>query len=66
MSKELTFMIYCIEEYRARKEITGKEVIVLFNSFNIFQYLKDYYECLHTMGIEYIIQDIDFYIHSNK
>ena len=66
MSKELTFMIYCIEEYRARKEITGKEVIVLFNSFNIFQYLKDYYECLHIMGIEYIIQDIDFYIHSKK
>ena len=35
MSKEIPFIIYCIEEYKSRKGMTGREVIDLFDKYSV-------------------------------
>ncbi len=62
MSKEIKFLIYCLERYRYLKKLSGKEVTTLFAQYGIFDYIMKYFESLHTMGDNYIINDIDGYI----
>ncbi len=62
MSKETTFLIYCIEIYKSAKELTGKQVMALFSKYNVIEYIITYFEALHTTGEKYIINDIDLFI----
>lgn len=64
MSKELPFIIYCIEEYKNQKNLTGKEVMALFNRYSVCDYIRSFYEVLHTTGNKYIVNDIGLYIKS--
>lgn len=66
MSKELPFIVFCVEEYKNQKEMTGKEVINLFNQYSVCEYIQSFYEFLHTMGTRYIVNDIDLYIKSRQ
>ena len=66
MSKESKFLVYCIERYRHFKGLSGSEVAELFEKYGIYDYITKYFEALHTMGDDYIIQDIDDYINSIK
>lgn len=66
MSKELPFIILCTEEYKNAKGLTGSEVMSLFKRYGVCEYLITFYECLHTMGINYILNDIDEYIASKQ
>lgn len=66
MSKELPFVIMCIEEYKYQKHMTGKDVLVLFNKYGVTDYIKSFYEALHTTGTKYIVEDIDLYIKSRE
>ena len=62
MSKEGNFLIFCIEEYKNAKSLTGKQVIKLFKKYNVLEYIVECFEALHTTGTNYIIDDIDSYI----
>ena len=62
MSDNAEFIAYCIEEYKAAKGITGKEVIKLFKKHNILDYIVACYGALHTMGGPAIADDIDHII----
>ena len=66
MSKELPFLVHCIEEYKLCKGMTGEDVVKLFNLYAVCEYIKEFYEVLHTTGVQYIIDDIDHYIESRK
>lgn len=66
MSRELPFMVLCVEEYKNQKGMTGKEVMDLFNQYSVCEYIQDFYEALHTMGVKYIVNDIDLYIKSRQ
>ena len=44
MSKELPFMVLCVEEYKNQKGMTGKEVMTLFNKYSVCEYIQDFYE----------------------
>ncbi len=66
MTKELPFIVLCIEEYKNRKNMTGKEVVDLFNRYSVIEYIRSFYDVLHTTGTKYIIDDIDSYIDSRK
>jgi len=59
---QINFIVYCIEEYKSAEHLTGKAVIDLFNRFGVIDYIKNYYEALHTTGRQYIINDINLYI----
>ena len=62
MSVEGKFLIYCLEMYKAAKNISGKQVITLFKRYGVIDYVMSCYEALHTTGTNYIIEDIDLYI----
>ena len=66
MSKEGRFMIFCIEIYRSAKNLKGKEVMQLFEKYNVCEYIMSCYGALHTTGKNYIINDIDLYIEARQ
>ena len=62
MSKESTFIIYCLERYRFAKSMSGKAVVELFAAKKVFDYLSRFFESLHVIGEKLIVQEIDDYI----
>ena len=66
MDDKLNFIVYCIEEYKAAKGMNGKSVMDLFNRYHVIDYIREYYEALHTTGRQYIVEDIRMYIESRK
>lgn len=66
MSKQGDFLIYCIEQYKSSKNLSGKQVSELFTRFNVWEYIYSCFESLHTTGTNYIIEDIDLYIKSSQ
>lgn len=64
MSKEMTFAIFCLENYKIHRNLSGKEVSLLFERHGVFSYIRGFYDVLHTTGYQYINNDIDFYINS--
>ena len=66
MSKEGNFLIFCIEKYKSAKNLTGKQVMDLFQKYKISEYIVSCFEALHTTGTNYIIEDIDLYIEARQ
>jgi hypothetical protein len=64
--KKKKFVIFAIEEYRNRKKIDGKTAIGLFNKSGLLQYIEEFFDILHSNGIEYLINDFDDYFKSRK
>ena len=62
MSDRGKFLIFCIEQYRANKGLSGRDVITLFNKYGVTDYLYDCYGALHTTGTQYMLDDIDQFI----
>ena len=62
VSKESTFIIYCLERYRFAKSMSGKAVAELFAAKKVFDYLSRFFESLHVIGEKLIIREIDDYI----
>ena len=58
MESSTKFLVYCIEIYKTAKKLNGRQVIQLFNKYEISKYIIEYYGALHTTGSEYIIDDI--------
>lgn len=66
MSKEGKFLIYCVEQYKNAKGLTGKQISNLFSEYQIWDYIYSCFEALHTTGDRYIIDDIDQYIKARQ
>lgn len=66
MSKETTFSVFCIENYKTYKALTGKQTVELFRRYGVFDYLNEFYDVLHTTGYQYINHDIDIYLKSRN
>lgn len=66
MSKEGNFLIFCIEQYKSEKNLTGKQVMELFRKYHVSEYIVSCFEALHTTGTAYIIEDIDLYINARQ
>lgn len=66
MSREAKFAIYCVEEYKKAKSLTGKGVMELFRQYDVLDYLVACYDALHTTGGRYIVEDIDLFIAARK
>ena len=62
MSKQGNFMIYCTEQYKLAKKLTGKQVAELFSRYQVWDYIYSCFEALHTTGTKYIINDIHFFM----
>ena len=66
MSKQGNFMIYCTEQYKLAKKLTGRQVAELFSRYQVWDYIYSCFEALHTTGVNYIVEDIDAYIKDSK
>lgn len=66
MSNQGKFMIYCAEQYKLAKHLTGKQLAEIFSLYRVWEYIYSCYEALHTTGTNYIIEDIDLYIEARK
>lgn len=66
MDEKTNFIVYCIEEYKEAMKMQGKAVIALFNQYRVIDYIRSYYEALHTTGRQYLVSDIDLYIKSRQ
>ena len=66
MSAKGKFLIFCLEIYKSRKNLSGKQAIELFRRYEIIDYIFSCYEALHTTGENYIIEDIDEFIKARQ
>ena len=64
MSKEMSFAVFCLENYKAYRNLTGRDVFNLFKRYGVFDYIREFYDVLHTTGHNYINDDIDIYLKS--
>jgi len=66
MSREGNFLVYCTEQYKSAKGLTGVQVSELFSKYSVWDYIYACFEALHTTGENYIVEDIDQYITERK
>lgn len=66
MSAETKFIVFCIESYKAYKALTGKQVAQLFEKYGVYDYIREFYDVLHTTGYQYINNDIDIYLRARN
>lgn len=62
MSEQGKFMVFCAEQYKLAKNMTGAELERVFTKYDVWDYVYSCFEALHTTGTNYIINDIDGYI----
>ena len=56
------FITFCVEQYKKWKNVSGAEVVQLFDQYGVLEYLSANYETLHTQSHQWIIDDINQYI----
>ena len=61
MSK-LSFVSFCVEHYADHTNQPSEKVYGLFKSEKVLDMLRDDYEDLHGMSLEYLMQFIDRYL----
>ena len=66
MSSQGIFMVFCAEQYKMAKGLTGRQLSELFRTYRGWEYIYTCYEALHTTGTNYIINDIDLYIEARQ
>ena len=64
MSNEMKFTVFCLENYKVHRNLSGKEAVQLFDMYGVFDYLRDGYDVLHTTGHQYMNHDIDLYLNA--
>ena len=62
MNDECKFLIFVIEYYRNAKDLSGDEVIDLFQKYNIWDLAKKSYFLWHIESPEHFVQEIDNHI----
>ena len=60
----MAFAVFCLENYKIHRNLNGQEVSLLFEQYGVFDYIREFYDVLHTTGYNYINNDIDIYLNS--
>ena len=51
MSKEAAFSVFCLENYKAYKSLTGKQTAELFRQYGVFDYLNELFFTQRAISI---------------
>lgn len=62
MSNEGKFLVYCLENYKRYRHMTGRQTMELFEAYGVCDYIYEFYDVLHTTGEQYINRDIDRFL----
>ena len=57
------FVSFCVEQYKHAKQLKGGEAMALLDRYGVLDYLAENYEILHTQSHQWILEDIDEFIH---
>lgn len=60
------FIIICLENYKIKNKLSGNDTSELFNTYNVFEYLEEGYEILHTQSMNYVVNEIEEFIKQRK
>lgn len=60
--KVIEFASFCIENFKVKHSMDGKEVAILFKQSEALKFIKNGYEMLHTQGKEYILEEIEIFL----
>jgi hypothetical protein len=66
MSNTAHFKVFCLERFKSKHRMTGREAHQLFKKFGVLEYLGTHYDVLHTYGEQHIVQDIDLFIEARN
>ena len=64
--KLLLFYAFCLEKYKNLSNNSAEETLLIFHKYSVFDYLRGGYEMLHTQGENYIVNEIDLFISTQK
>lgn len=64
--QETQFIIFCTENYRITRQLEGSEVVALFQKYQVYDFLTQNYEILHTQGEQYILEEIEIFIKNQQ
>lgn len=53
------FLSFCIEQYGKKHQLSGGEVVSLFDRYEVLPYLEENFEVLHTQGYQWLMEEID-------
>jgi hypothetical protein len=66
MNKDFQFKVFCLESYKSVHSLSGPEALDIFVKFDVFSYLEEFYDVLHTTGRLFMVKDIDEYINARS
>lgn len=66
MNQEDKFFIYLLENYSSYKNSNAKDVLNMWDSLNLTDYIRSMYERYHTERLENAFEDIDRMINEKK
>lgn len=66
MDKTIDFTVFCLESYKQAHKLTGRAALQVFNDNKVFDYIKSFYDVLHSTWQDYTVEDIDMYINSRR
>ena len=62
----MSFTVFCLENYKIHRSLTGRQTAELFQRYGVFDYLREFYDVLHTTGYQYINHDIDSFLETRN
>jgi len=67
MSKDIIdFLAFAIEAYRFQNRLSGEEVDTLFTEYDVYGFITENFDVLHSFGEKRIIWEIREYIKNQK
>ena len=63
MSKENAFLVFLVEYYRNKKNLSGRDVIALFDKHNVWSLAKKSYFLWHIESPDNFVKEIDNFVH---
>lgn len=60
------FVSFCIEQYKMHLDVSGSEVMDLFDMYGVTGYLADNFDVLHTQGHDWLMSEIDGFIKNRR
>ena len=62
MRDTVIFKAFCLEQYKYEHDMNGTDIISLFKKYGVLDYLDEFYDSLHSFGMQYLVQEIDEFI----
>jgi len=66
MSKETNFLIFVMEYYRNKRNLTGRQLVSLFDKHNLWDLARKSYFLWHIESPENFVQEIDNHVNPNQ